>query len=156
MTSQISTVAANYVTLLETVSSLQTANGGLVFSVADPTPVLKFETISAPAGILVFDGEQAGKDMAIGGTVQRTDMAWSVFLLAASFDTRGQGVEGDTGIYQLIDDVLTAVNGRVVDMNPVARAFYVSCRRFEVLQNVVVYQMRFRNQFIRHGFQAST
>jgi hypothetical protein len=156
MAGEIARIEGNYVALASAVSYLLPQNGGQIIAAADPATVLSIETISPPGLIIVFDGEQAqGKNFAIGGAFQEGFQVWSFFLVAASFSDRGEGRSGAQGAYQMVDDLMAAIDGQIVSLEPAARAFFVSERRYAVYQASVVYQVKFRNGFTRQGAAAT-
>lgn len=148
MAGEIEQLEDAYCSLLGAISYLQSANGGQILGGADIDPLLKFANISAPAAIVICDGEKATGPKSNSG-VQETAPEWSIFLIASSFSLEGEGRSGSVGIYQMIDDVYAAVHWKVLMNDPPARAVYTGFRRFDLGANSVVYQMTFRNTFVR-------
>jgi len=150
MTSIIESLESNYTSLLSGISYLASASGGTVVAAADAATLLDIMTISPPFAVIVFNGEIAGPSDRVGtGAVQQTEMEWSFFLGASSFAADGEGRLGTVGIYQMIDDVIAAVDGRALSLAPLAKAFYKRARRYNITPNLVIYEVVFRNQFVR-------
>jgi len=155
MPGELQRLETNYTELLEAVSYLTEAEGGTIIAGADPSLLLNFGGLVTPFAVVVFNGESAAPTSAIRevGALQQTDMEWSIFLGASSFATSGEGRLG-TGIYQMIDDVIAAVQGKTLSVEPPARPFYVRSRRFNITANQIVYEVVFRNQFLREQYVA--
>jgi hypothetical protein len=147
MAGDIQRIETNYRALLEAVPYLDSAE---IRGASEVTNLLRFSNLSPPAATVVFNGERARPDAALGDiTVQESEMEWSIFITASSFGIEGEGRSGDVGIYQMIDDVLEAVNGKLLTVTPTSVAYYVSSRRFDLSANNVTYEMVFRNAYIR-------
>jgi hypothetical protein len=149
MASELERLGNNLVALLQAIPYLTTAQGGTILMAADPKPVLDFSNLTPPWALLIFDDENAAKNDVLGGAFQQSAMVWSIFVGAQSFSLAGEGTLGPVGVYQMIDDVIAAVDGKVISLVPIAKAFYVRCRRYNTLANAVIYQMAFRNAFSR-------
>lgn len=151
MTAHIELLRTNYLALLGGISYL--ADGGTITAAADPGMMLNITNISPPFALLVFNGEVAKTPTAIreAGAIQQTEMEWSVFIGKESFSATGEGILGTTGIYQMIDDVIDALQGAVVYSDPPARPFYVRSRRYSITPNLVIYEVVVRNAFTREA-----
>jgi hypothetical protein len=150
--SSIETVEANIVTLLQGITYFDptmSSDPGTVRGVSDIKTFLDLTTVPPPAAIIVFDGEKAKHEEVIGASIQQTTFFWSIFLMAASFG--GQN-ENRVQIYQMIDDVVDALEGQLVGPIPtMSKLFYVGSARYQVLDTAVVYESRWRHQFVRTG-----
>jgi hypothetical protein len=153
MSSNIETVEQDIVTLLQGISYLATAAGGTAKGASDPKTFFTFaNSIAPPAAIVVFDGEKATENKAIGASIQESQMYWTIYLVAASFSIESEGRLGTTGAYMMVDDVIAALEGKIVNTSPhVSKLMYVSSERFDVTDVSVVYASRWRTDFYRTG-----
>jgi len=154
MPSNIEQLEALIVAQLKTVSYLAPNAGGTVRGVADIKTFLDLTTLEPPTAIVVFDGEKAGKDETIGRVTQQTTWYWTLYLVASSFGTDGEGRLGATGAYQMVDDVVAALEGFTLTIPPdsnTTKLIYIGAARFNVEDTAVIYEVRFRHQFLRQG-----
>lgn len=155
MPAEIQAIESALVALAQAVPYLATS----VIAGADPRMMLSFGSpdIIAPAVVVVFQGERVsdgngpGGVQAYGGSTAQSVMEWSLYAISTSFATDGEGRLGDQGCYQMVDDLIAAIDGRLVSADPDAKAFYVGCRRYDLNDSRIVYEISFRNQFIRQG-----
>jgi hypothetical protein len=151
MASEIERLEKNIAALLAAVPYLTAANGGTILGAGDVKSLLDLTTQMPPAAIIVFNGEIATKNETIGATLQASTMEWSIFVVAESYAVAGEGRLGTVGAYQMIDDVLATLEGKLISLVEVARLFYVRSRRYNVTTNAVIYEMVFRNAYLRTG-----
>ena len=151
--SEIETIESLIVAKLQTISYFSPDAGGTVRGVSDIKTFLDLSTIASPSAIVVFDGEKAKKDETIGRVTQETEFFWSIYLGAASFGSHSEGRLDATGSYQQISDVVTALEGFALDLKPVTttKLIYLGAARYQVSDTVVIYEARFRHQFLRQG-----
>lgn len=150
--SVIETVESAIVTQLKTLDAFDPNTGAVVRGVSDIATFINLTTLEPPSAIVVFDGEKAKPDMTIGKVTQETQMFWTIYLVASSFGTDG---EGRLGIYEMIDEVSASdgLEGFVIDFPGVIKTklTYIGSARFQVADTVVIYEARFRHQFLRQG-----
>jgi hypothetical protein len=151
MASEVERLEKNIAALLQAVPYLASANGGTILAAGDVKSLLDLTTQTPPAAILVFNGEVATRNETIGNATQATTMEWSIFLVAQSYATDEEGRLGATGAYQMIDDVLAALEGETISLVQAAKLFYVRSRRYNVTANAVIYEMVFRCAYLREG-----
>ncbi len=147
--STISAVEAAIVAQLQAgVPALSANAGGTVRGVADVQMFIDLTTLEPPAAIVVFDGEKARPDMTIGKATQQTDLYWAIYLVASSFGTDS---EGRVTAYNLIDNVVTALEGFAINIPSLisTKMLYVGAARYHVGDEVVIYESRWRHQFLR-------
>jgi len=149
MASEIERLEKNYIALLGAIPYLTTAQGGTILGAADAATLLDLTTLSPPAAVVVFNSEIAQRNEIVGGALQQTSMEWSIFLVAPSFGAEVEGRLGSTGVYQMIDDALAALEGKVISLDETAKVFYVRTRRYNVTGNAVVYELVVRNAYLR-------
>ena len=147
MPSHLETLETKYTVLLDAIPYLLPAAGGTIIAAADAATLFDLTTLIAPAAVVAFDGEIATSSETIrDGAIQQSSMEWSIFVVASSFASAG---EGRIGAYQMVDDVIAAVQGKTLSLDPPAKPFYVRSRRYNLTANTVIYQVTFRNQFTR-------
>ena len=146
--SVIETVESAIVAQLQTVATLAPNAGGTVRGVADIKTFYDLTTLEPPSAIVVFDGEKAKPDQTIGKATQQTEMFWSIYLVASSFGTNS---EGRSAVYQMLDDVVLALEGFPIVVPDViaTKITYVGTARYHVGDTVVIYESRWRHQFLR-------
>src|SRR4051794_8694654 len=128
--SAIPTVEATIVTrLLDHVSALNPENGGTCRGVADIQTFINSTALPTPAAIVVFYGESAAPNLVIGSARQETSLTWDVFVVSRTFNVSG---EGRAGAYQLIEDVIAALQGFIVSTQPLSKLFYVDSSYFAI------------------------
>lgn len=147
MASEIERLESNYIALLQAISYLMEAEGGTIVAAAEAATLFDMSTLSSPAAVVVFNGEVARTNEALrDGAIQQSEMEWSIFLKAQSFAVAG---EGRIGAYQMVDDVILAVQGKTLSLVPPSKPFYVRSRRYDLTANSVIYEVVFRNPFVR-------
>lgn len=152
MASVIETVETQLVTLVSTIPYFATEVGGSVRGVTDIHTFLELSTVPSPSAIAMFDGEKADDNVTIGHSTQKTSMHWSIFLIASSFSAASEGRIGSVGTYQMLDDVVSAVEGQLVALpNENTKFMYLGAEFFGVNKTQVVYRSRWRNEYIRTG-----
>jgi hypothetical protein len=104
-----------------------------------------------PSAIVVFDGEKAGKWETIGRTLQQTTFFWTLYLCASSFGTDTEGRLGTQGAYQMIDDAIAKLEGFPITTpdGQQDKLVYIGAARYHVGDTVVIYESRWRHQFVR-------
>jgi hypothetical protein len=140
-----------YVELIQAVSYLA---GDKTQGAADIQSVMDFMGVPTPWARVVFDGESAEAPQGIGDNpVQQTRQDWSIFVGADGFDLAGQQAttENAYGVYQMVDDVIAAVVGKPLSLNPAAKPFLVRSGRHAMTANAVVYRIVVRNSYVRQA-----
>ncbi len=153
MSSVIETIESAIITLAQGISYLSPSAGGTLRGVADIRTFMDITTVAPPGVIVVFDGERATEDMAIGGAVQQTELHWTFYVIAQSFGGDGEGRVGTVGAYQMIDDLIEALEGKEIYVdNVLMKLFYKGAiRAMNPAQSpsVVIYEVKFRHQYQR-------
>lgn len=150
MSSNIETVETAIVGLMSTISYLQEANGGTVRGVSDIKTFMELSTVATPAGIVMFEGEQASPNLTIGRTTHETELHWAIYHVASSFSSSSEGRTGVTGALQMIDDAIGALLGQIISLpGENVKLFYKGAERFGVSGTQVVYTSHWRHAYIR-------
>jgi hypothetical protein len=158
-------VEAGYLSLLSAIGYLAANSGGTLTAVADPKMALDLEQYISPAMVLAFAREDvtSHKTENVGGAFFETMMFWDLYVISSSFSPEGEGrLQGaemalntfDPGAYAMVNDALTALNGKPIPSSPVQSKAFIETPvavLHRATENRVVYRMRFRNQWQRAG-----